>query len=121
MAPSGSRDATEAIDRILHALGDPTRRRIMELLSDRPHSLSALARPFDMTLTAVSQHLRILEDANLVCTQKLGRVRSCQLAAEGLVPLQQWISDRRSLWQRRLDRLEDMLVPQETGPVEGQR
>jgi DNA-binding transcriptional ArsR family regulator len=117
MAHSRSTDATDAIDRILHALGDPTRRRIMELLSDRPHSLSALAKPFDMTLTAVSQHLRILEDANLVSTQKLGRVRSCQLAAEGLLPLQRWISDRRSIWQRRLDHLEDMLVPHETGPV----
>jgi DNA-binding transcriptional ArsR family regulator len=117
MAHSESTDATGAIDRILHALGDPTRRRMVELLSERPHSLSALAKPFDMTLTAVSQHLRILEDANLVCTQKLGRVRSCQLAAEGLAPLQQWISERRSLWQRRMDHLEEMLAAHETNPV----
>jgi DNA-binding transcriptional ArsR family regulator len=115
MAHSESTDG--AIDRILHALDDPTRRRMIELLSERPHSLSALAKPFDVTLTAVSQHLRILEDANLVSTQKLGRVRSCQLAAEGLAPLQQWISERRSLWQRRMDHLEEMLAAQETKPV----
>jgi DNA-binding transcriptional ArsR family regulator len=117
MAQSESTKATGEIDRILHALGDPTRRHMMELLSDRPHSLSALAKPFDMTLTAVSQHLRILEDANLACTQKLGRVRSCQLSTEGLAPLQQWISERRSLWHRRIDHLEEMLAPQEAKPL----
>ena len=117
MTRSESTDATGAIDRILHALSDPTRRRMMELLSDRPHSLSALAIPFDMTLTAVSQHLRILEDANLVCTQKIGRVRSCQLVPDSLAPLQEWIGERRSLWQRRMDHLEAMLAAQETKPV----
>jgi DNA-binding transcriptional ArsR family regulator len=97
------------IDLIFHALGDPTRRRMMEVLTERPHALSALAEPFGMTLTAVSQHLRILEDAGLVRSEKLGRVRSCRIEASGLAVLQRWIADRRSLWERRLDHLGDTL------------
>jgi DNA-binding transcriptional ArsR family regulator len=97
------------IDLIFHALGDPTRRRMMEVLTERPHTLSALAEPFGMTLTAVSQHLRILEDAGLVRSEKLGRVRSCRIEADGLAVLQRWIADRRSLWDRRLDQLGDIL------------
>lgn len=97
------------IDRLLHALGDPTRRRMVETLSERPRALSALAEPFGMTLTAVSQHLRILEQAGLVRSEKIGRVRTCRIEPAGLTVLQQWIADRRSLWERRLDRLGDML------------
>ncbi|WP_420136421.1 ArsR/SmtB family transcription factor [Sphingomonas sp.] len=97
------------IDLIFHALADPTRRRMIEALTDRPYALSALAEPFGMTLTAVSQHLRILEQAGLVRSEKLGRVRSCRIEAAGLAVLQAWVSDRRSLWERRLDRLGDIL------------
>jgi DNA-binding transcriptional ArsR family regulator len=111
MARSQPPGAADSIDTILHALGEPTRRRMIELLSQRPQSLSALAEPFDMTLTAVSQHLRILEEARLVRTEKLGRVRSCQLATDGFAPLLQWIGERRSPWERRLDRLGEMLAP----------
>jgi DNA-binding transcriptional ArsR family regulator len=109
-----ARGATpEPIDRLLHALGEPTRRRMIELLGERPHSVSALAEPLGITLTAVAQHLQILEQAGLVRTQKLGRVRSCQLEPDGLGVLQRWISDRRSIWERRLDGLADLLVEEE--------
>jgi len=92
-------------DRVLQALGDPTRRRIVEALSAGPMSVSALAAPFDMSLTAIVQHLRVLEESGLVATEKTGRVRTCRLDGGGLQVLQRWIEDRRSLWDRRLDRL----------------
>jgi len=103
------RGPQEVIDRLFHALGDPTRRRMMEMLSERPHSVSALAEPFGVTVTAIQQHLRILEEAGLVRTEKLGRVRSCQIEQKGLASIQAWLGDRRSLWERRLSSLADIL------------
>jgi DNA-binding transcriptional ArsR family regulator len=103
------RGPQEAIDRLFHALGDPTRRRMVEMLSERPHSVSSLTEPFAVTVTAIAQHLRILEDAGLVRTEKLGRVRSCQIEQNGLARLQTWLGERRSLWERRLDGLKDIL------------
>lgn len=107
------RGPQDDVDRLFHALGDPTRRRMVELLSERPHSVSALAEPFGITVTAVAQHLRILEEAGLVKTEKLGRVRSCQVNRDGVARLQGWINDRRSLWERRLDGLADILLDDE--------
>ena len=95
---------------VFHALGDPTRRAIMEKLSEGPQSVSRLAAPLDMTLTAVVQHLQVLEDSGLVHTEKLGRVRTCSIETAGLVVLEQWIRDRRSPWERRLDRLGEILA-----------
>lgn len=97
------------IDRLFHALGDTTRRRMVELIGERPQSVSALADRFGITLTAVSQHLRLLEEAGLVRTEKLGRTRSCQLEPAGLGRIQSWLADRRSIWERRLDDLADFL------------
>lgn len=82
----------------------------MERLSEGPLSVSRLAEPLDMTLTAVVQHLQILEESGLVHTEKVGRVRTCRLATMGFSILEQWIADRRSLWERRLDRLGDLLA-----------
>ena len=96
--------------RVFHALGDPTRRAIVERLSERPHSVSALAEPLDITLTAVVQHLQVLEESGLVHTEKIGRVRTCRLDPAGFSVLEQWIRDRRSTWERRLDRLGDLLA-----------
>jgi DNA-binding transcriptional ArsR family regulator len=98
------------IDRIFHALGDPTRRAIMEKLSAGPISVSQLAKPLDITLAAVVQHLQILEDSGLVQTEKVGRVRTCRIEPAGLSAAEQWIADRRSMWERRLDRLGDLLA-----------
>lgn len=97
------------IDKLFHALGDPTRRRMVELLGERPQSVSALADRFGITLTAISQHLRALEEAGLVRTEKLGRTRSCQIEPAGLSRLQTWLSDRRSVWEKRLDDLAGFL------------
>ncbi len=97
-------------DRVFHALGDPTRRALVERLSDGPLSVSRLAEPFDMTLTAVVQHLQVLEESGLVRTEKIGRVRTCRIETAGLAVMEKWIGDRRSRWERRLDRLGDLLA-----------
>ncbi len=98
------------IDRVFHALGDATRRAILEKLSQGPISVSRLAEPFDMSLAAVVQHLQVLEESGLVQTEKVGRVRTCRIETAGLNVALQWISDRRSMWERRLDRLGDLLA-----------
>jgi DNA-binding transcriptional ArsR family regulator len=101
------------IERVFHALGDPTRRAMVEKLSEGPLSVSRLAAPFDITLTAVVQHLQVLEESQLVHTEKTGRVRTCRLETAGLFALEQWINDRRSMWERRLDRLGELLEEEE--------
>jgi DNA-binding transcriptional ArsR family regulator len=105
-----------AADRVFHALGDPTRRTIVEKLTEGPVSVSALATPLDITLTAVVQHLQILEDCGLVQTEKIGRVRTCRLKTTGFTVLEQWIHDRRSAWERRLDRLGELLAEPDEAP-----
>jgi DNA-binding transcriptional ArsR family regulator len=97
-------------DRVFQALGDPTRRAIIELLSQGPVSASKLAKPLDITLAAVVQHLQVLERSGLVRTEKTGRVRTCRMEPRGLSVVQKWIDDRRALWEKRLDRLGDFLA-----------
>ena len=103
------------IDRVFHALGDPTRRAIVERLGEGPLSVSRLATPLGITLTAVVQHLRVLEESGLVHTEKVGRVRTCRLDTAGFSALERWIADRRSTWERRLDRLGDLLAESDEG------
>src|SRR5579862_9947757 len=103
------------IERVFHALGDPTRRAIVEKLSRGPLSVSRLAEPLDITLTAVVQHLQVLEESGLVHTEKLGRVRTCRVESLGFSLLEQWIADRRSTWERRLDRLDRLLAESDEG------
>jgi DNA-binding transcriptional ArsR family regulator len=98
------------IDRLFHALGDPTRRAILDRLSEGPLSVSLLAMPLDITVTAVAQHLQVLEESGLVRTEKLGRVRTCRIESAGFSALEQWIHDHRSMWERRFDRLDDLLA-----------
>jgi DNA-binding transcriptional ArsR family regulator len=99
-----------AVDRVFHALGDPTRRAIVEKLSEGPVTVSRLAKPLDITLAAVVQHLQILERSGLVRTEKVGRTRTCRMESKGLTVAERWIGDRRSLWERRLDRLGSLLA-----------
>jgi len=99
------------VDRVFHALGDPTRRAIVERLSNNgPASVSSLAAPLLITLAAVVQHLQVLEESGLVRTEKLGRVRTCRIETAGLSVVEQWIRDRRSLWEKRFDLLGDVLA-----------
>lgn len=105
------------IDSCLRALAEPTRRAILERLTDGPASVSDLAAPFDMTFAAVVQHLQVLESCGLIRSEKVGRVRTCRLEPDGLAPLAAWISNRRSLPVRRFDRLGDLLAGDEVSPV----
>jgi DNA-binding transcriptional ArsR family regulator len=98
------------IDRVFHALGDPTRRAMVERLSKGPISVSRLAEPLAITLAAVVQHLQLLEKSGLVHTEKVGRVRTCRIEPAGFSAAEQWIADRRSVWEKRFDRLGDLLA-----------
>jgi len=98
------------IDRVFHALGDPTRRAIVERLSEGAMSASILATPLGITVAAVVQHLQILEKSGLVRTTKVGRVRTCRIEPAGLSVAERWIGERRSMWERRFDRLGDLLA-----------
>lgn len=97
------------IDRLFLALGDPTRRAMLDRLTQRPHSVSALAEPLGITLTAVAQHLQLLEECGLVRTEKLGRVRTCRIEPKGFDALEDWIADHRTIWERRLNSLGALL------------
>jgi len=98
------------VDRVFHALGDPTRRAMIEKLSKGPITVSRLAKPLDITLAAVVQHLQILEKSGLVRSEKVGRVRTCRIEAKGFSVVERWIADRRSLWEARFDRLGELLA-----------
>ena len=74
-----------------------------------PASVSELARPFDMSLSAIVQHLKVLEAGGLVRTEKVGRVRTCQIEPAALSAAEQWINQRRTTWEQRFDRLEQYL------------
>ncbi|KFC71342.1 Transcriptional regulator, ArsR family [Devosia sp. LC5] len=101
------------LDLMFQALADPTRRAMVDRLSRGPASVSELAKPFDMSLPAVVQHLQALEASGLVSSQKVGRVRTCQIEPEALSLAEQWINDRRTTWVRRLDRLGEFLAETE--------
>lgn len=105
----------EPIDLLLHALGDPTRRQMVELLGTRPHAVTTIADSCAITLTAAGQHVRVLEAAGLVTSSKLGRVRSCQLDPNGLAILQQWLAARQFTWEKRFDTLGEVLARDKDG------
>lgn len=103
-----------SLDSIFHALADPSRRVIVERLSRGPASVSELAEPLDMSLPAVLQHLQLLEASGLVESEKQGRVRTCRINQKALKTAEQWIARRRASWERRLDRLGDLLAHSES-------
>ncbi len=106
----------QPIDAIFRALADPTRKALVERLSQGPAPVSALAEPFAMSLTAIGQHLAVLEEAGLVQSQKIGRVRTCSLKPNAFAALDSWIDAHRLIAERRLDRLSALL--DETYPPE---
>jgi uncharacterized protein YndB with AHSA1/START domain/DNA-binding transcriptional ArsR family regulator len=99
-----------SLDQVFQALADPTRRGLVAILIRGPASVSSLARPFDMTLTAVMQHLQVLIDCGLVTTEKVGRVRTCRIEVATLRRAESWLSGQRTLWEYRLDRLDLLLT-----------
>ena len=102
------------VDQVFAALGDATRRKIVTQLRAGPQSVTSLAAPLGITVTAVSQHLSVLEAAALIRTVKTGRVRSCTLRADGFAALERWVLERKPRWEERLDRLGDVLDEAQT-------
>jgi DNA-binding transcriptional ArsR family regulator len=98
---------------MFHALAEPTRREMVERLSRGPATVSELAKPFDMSLAAIVQHLAVLEQSGIVSSEKIGRVRTCRLEPGKLQLAEKWINERRLLWEQRLDRLGDFLAAEE--------
>jgi DNA-binding transcriptional ArsR family regulator len=106
-APMKSRSSSA--DAVFHALGDPTRRALVEALCEKPQTVSGLAALLHISLAAVVQHLQVLEGGGLVRTEKLGRVRTCEVDPKGLSQVVDWVAKRRSIWEKRFDRLGDLL------------
>jgi DNA-binding transcriptional ArsR family regulator len=96
----------QGLDQVFGALSDATRRSILETLGRGPATVTQLAAPFGVSLTAVKKHLHVLEQAGLVTTEKIGRSRHCRLGTESLGDAMSWITFYQRLWERRLDGLD---------------
>ncbi|QGZ43147.1 metalloregulator ArsR/SmtB family transcription factor [Pseudoduganella flava] len=99
----------DAADQVFAALGDATRRAIVKLVAQGPQSVSALAAALGVTLTAITQHLRVLQTCGMLQTRKVGRVRMCELDGRGLDVLAHWVALNRQMWGQRFDALDAML------------
>lgn len=111
--PLPAKNSRIEIELVFHALGDPTRRAIVNMLSQAPRSISTLATALGVTLTAVGQHLQILEECGLARSEKLGRVRTCSLDLAGLDALAQWVRDRKPPIVQSLDLLDELLAEED--------
>ena len=100
----------EQLDRIFYALSDNTRRAVLAQLSEQPKSVSALSEPFEMALPSFLQHLKVLEDCGLAKSEKQGRVRTYRLTPEPLVAAEDWLNEKRKIWNKRLDQLDHYLL-----------
>lgn len=108
-----------SLDLAFHALSDPGRRAMVERLSRGPASVSDLAKPLPMTLSAVVQHLKVLEAARLVRSAKVGRVRTCTLEVAAMLEVERWIAERKRFWANQYDQLEAYLARTATDEEEG--
>jgi DNA-binding transcriptional ArsR family regulator len=97
------------IDRTFAALGDPTRRGVLERLGRGSATITELAEPFGISLTGMKKHVRVLEDAELVTTEKVGRARRCSLGPRRLEDVQDWIETYRRMLEERFDRFGELL------------
>jgi DNA-binding transcriptional ArsR family regulator len=102
-----------ALDRTFHALSDSTRRALLDRLATGPASVSELAGPFETSLAAIVQHVQVLEACGLITTEKIGRSRTCRLSRKAVLRAEQWLTERRQLWDTRFDRLGAILEGQE--------
>jgi DNA-binding transcriptional ArsR family regulator len=101
---------TSPVDGVFRALSDPTRRQVLERLSRSPASVSELAAPYRMALPSFLEHLSVLEGSGLVRSRKVGRVRTYRLASERLKLAEDWLGKQRTMWERRLDQLDEYLM-----------
>jgi DNA-binding transcriptional ArsR family regulator len=100
----------DPLSQTMFALADPTRRAILARLATGEATVNELAAPFDMSLPAVSKHLKVLERANLITRSRTAQWRPCRLEPEPLKAVDGWLGDYRKLWEHRLDRLENYLA-----------
>lgn len=100
------------LESVFHALGDPTRRAVVQRLVNAPASVKELAEPFDMALPSFMKHLAVLEDCGLISSQKVGRVRTCTLEPRRLEAAESWLTEQRKMWEDRADRLTDFVETQ---------
>ncbi len=107
------------VDLLFHALADSSRRAMVDRLTRGPASVSELARPLQISLPAVVQHLHVLEASGLVRSQKLGRVRTCTVEPAALRTAERWLADRRTFWEQSLDRLGEYLAEANDQPKQG--
>lgn len=107
------------LDAIFHGLADPTRRAVITRLAGGPAAVSELAAPHDMALPSFLQHLKVLEQAGLVKSRKLGRVRTCSLEMQAMTEIEQWIDERKRFWAQQYDQLAAYLAS--TAPEENDR
>lgn len=94
-----------SLDSVFHALADPTRRAVIQQLSQRASTISELAEPFNMALSSFMKHIGVLEKSGLIGSRKVGRVRTCEIKPEALSATQSWLDEQRALWEGRTDRL----------------
>jgi DNA-binding transcriptional ArsR family regulator len=95
----------EPLDRVFHALSDPTRRAIVMQLTRRPTAVSALFAPLTMAMPTLLKHIPVLEDSGLVASKKTGRVRTCEMRPAALIPTEAWLAEQRAIWSSRLARV----------------
>ncbi len=105
--------AATVLDRMFQALSDPTRRLMLDRLAAGPLPVGELARPLTITLAAALQHVQVLQASGLITSRKTGRVRMCAVNPAALQMAEQWLADRRSVWEHRFDRLGTILDEQE--------
>ena len=98
------------LDTLFQALGDSTRRQLLERLAEGPATVSDLAQPFDMALPSLLLHIKRLEDTGLVTSRKEGRVRTVTLVPGAFTPVRSWLDEQRAIWEARLDRLEGFVT-----------
>ena len=98
------------LSNLFHALAHPTRRAILTRLAEGPQPVTGLAGPTGLRLPTVMRHLSVLEEAGLIATSKDGRVRTCAIVPEALVPMRIWLDEQRAIWEARLDRLDDYVM-----------
>jgi DNA-binding transcriptional ArsR family regulator len=105
--------ASASLDSMFQALADPARRAMVERLCRGPASVTELAQPFEMSLSAIVQHLQVLEASGLVRSAKVGRVRTCSIETSALKSAEGWLNARRASWESRFDRLGEFLAEPE--------
>jgi DNA-binding transcriptional ArsR family regulator len=111
----------KALDRVLHALADPTRRAILRRLSEGDARVTALAEPFAMSLNSVSKHIQTLEQAGLVTRRRSGREHLLSLNPDRLDHLAEWVAQTRSFWSQRLAAMDALLTERHPKPSERER